>query len=106
VALVISRLAPSFDGKTDDLRALKLVAYSYTPVWVAEIFSLVPPLRWLDFLGLYGVYVFYVGVARLTRSREEYSDVYTAAAVFVALVAAFLHGAIAHLIVPLSSVTV
>lgn len=104
VAMAISRLAPSFEGKSDDLRALKLIAFSYTPVWLAEIFGLIPGLRWLDFLGLYGVYLFYVGVARMTRSREEYSDVFTAAALVIALIAAFLHGAIVHLIVPSSSI--
>ncbi len=103
VAMAISRLAPSFEGESDDLRALKLVAYSYTPVWLAEIFGLVPGLRWLDVLGLYGIYIFYVGVARMTRSREDYADVYTTAALAVSLAAAFIHGAIVHLLAPTAS---
>lgn len=105
VAMAISRLAPSFEGKRDDLRALKLVAFSYTPVWLAAIFGLVPGLRWLDVLGLYSVYLFYVGVSRMTRSREEYSDVFTATALVVGLAAAFLHAAIVHLIVPTASIS-
>lgn len=100
VAVAISRLAPSFEGESDDLRAFKLVAFSYTPIWLAEIFGLVPGLRWLDALGLYAVYLFHVGVARLTRSKPEYSDVYTAAALVIGLAAVFLHGAITQLLAP------
>lgn len=100
VAMAISRLAPSFEGKSDDLRALKLIAFSFTPVWLAEIFGLVPGLRWMDVLGLYGIYLFYVGVARMTQSREDYADVYTAAGLAISLAAAFLHGAIVHVLAP------
>jgi hypothetical protein len=104
-AMAVSRLAPSFEGKSDDLRALKLVAYSYTPVWLAEIFGLVPGLRWLDVLGLYSLYLFYVGVARMTRSKSDYADVYTAAGIIIGFAAAFLHGAIVHMLTPLSAVS-
>lgn len=48
VAFVISAIAPHFDGKTDDRRALMLTAYSFTPVWLASLFGLIPGLRWLD----------------------------------------------------------
>jgi hypothetical protein len=101
VALVISLLAPSFEGKRDDLRALKLIAYSYTPIWLAEVFGLFPGLRWLDVLGVYAVYLFYMGVSRMMRSKEEYSDVYTAAALVLGIAAAFLHGMIVHMLVPM-----
>ncbi|CAN2535827.1 hypothetical+protein [Methylocapsa aurea] len=100
VALALSLLAPSFEGKRDDLRALQLVAYSYTPIWLAEIFGLIPGLRWLDVLGVYAVYLFYMGVSRMMRSKEEYSDVYTAAGLVLGIVGAFLHGMIVHILVP------
>lgn len=48
VAFVISMIAPHFDGKSDDRRALALAAYSYTPAWLAAIFGLIPGLRFLD----------------------------------------------------------
>lgn len=105
VALAISRLAPSFEGKSDDLRALKLVAFSYTPIWLAEVFGMIPGLRWLDVLGLYAIYVFYVGVARMTRSKEEYSDVFTAAGLALGIAAAFVHGMIVHFLAPAVAVT-
>lgn len=101
VAIALSRLAPTFEGKTDDLRALKLVVFSYTPIWLAEIFGLIPGLRWLDVLGLYAVWLFYVGVAPMTRSKPEYADVFTAAGVALGIAAAFIHGAVVHMIAPI-----
>lgn len=100
VALVVSKAASSFEGKQNDLNALKLVAYSYTPAWLAGVFGLIPGLRWLDFLGLYSVYLFYVGVARLMKCREDYVDVYTLTAAVAGLVAAGAHGLIVHFIAP------
>jgi hypothetical protein len=105
VAMAISRLAPSFEGKSDDLRALKLVAFSFTPVWVAGIFGLVPGLRWLDVLGLYGIYIFYLGVARMTQSKQEYADVFTAAGLALGVAASILHATILHFTVPIASVS-
>jgi hypothetical protein len=105
VAVAVSRLAPSFEGKSDDLRAFKLVAFSYTPVWIASIFGLIPGLRWLDVLGLYGIYIFYLGVARMTRSKDEYADVFTAAGLALGVAASVLHAAILHFVVPIASVT-
>lgn len=100
VALAMSNIAPMFEGEKNDLNGLKLAAYSLTPAWVAEVFGLVPGLRWLDFLGLYGLYVFYLGVSKMTKCREEYADVFTGAALFVAIVAASLHAALVYLIAP------
>lgn len=105
VALAISHLAPSFEGRKNDLNALKLVAYSYMPAWLAGAFGLIPGLRWLDVLGLYGLYVFYLGVPRMMKCREDYADVFTAAALALGIVAAALHAGIVHLIAPWSSIS-
>jgi hypothetical protein len=70
VAFVISAIAPHFEGKTDDRRALLLTAYSYTPVWLASLFGLIPGLRWLDVLGFYGIYVFSVGLPTMMRAAQ------------------------------------
>jgi hypothetical protein len=43
-AYVIAYLAPRFASQQDMGRAVQLVAYSYTPTWVAGILSLVPAL--------------------------------------------------------------
>jgi len=70
VALVIDALAPRFDGRKGMLPAFKLAAYSYTPAWLTGIFLLVPVLGFLSILGLYGIYLLYVGAPRLMAIPE------------------------------------
>jgi hypothetical protein len=100
VAFVVSYLAASFDGKSDDAKALSLMAYSYTPAWVAAIFGLVPGLRWLDILGLYGVYVFYLGMNRMLKCPKDHADILTLVVLILSIAAGALHAWIVHLILP------
>ncbi len=100
VAFVISAIAPHFEGKTDDRRALMLTAYSFTPVWLASLFGLVPGLRWLDVLGFYGIYVFSVGLPPMMRVPRENLDVFTLAMLFLVVATVALHGWLVHLIAP------
>jgi hypothetical protein len=72
VAQIIAYTARRFDGEADLVQALKLTAYSSTPVWVLGIFSLVPDLRYIGFLGFfYTVYLLYLGLPVLMRSSLE-----------------------------------
>ncbi|MEF3366089.1 Yip1 family protein [Methylocystis sp. 9N] len=100
VAFVISMIAPYFEGKSDDRRALLLTAYSYTPAWLASAFGLIPGLRWLDVLGFYGIYVFSVGLPRMMRVPKENLDVFTLITLFLVVATVALHGWIVHLIAP------
>jgi hypothetical protein len=50
-----------------------------TPVWLAGALSLIPGLRLLGVLGLYGVYVFWLGVPLLMKVPNKKSAPYTAA---------------------------
>jgi hypothetical protein len=101
VAFVISMVAPSFDGQTNDSRALALAAYSFTPAWLAEVFGLAPGFRWLDVLGLYGVYVFYLGAPRMLKCPKANADVLTLVALFVTIAAGALHAFLVRQIAPL-----
>lgn len=100
VAFCISSISPYFEGKSDDRRALMLVAYSYTPAWLAAIFGLLPGLRWLDVLGFYGIYVFSIGLPKMMSVPRENLDVFTLAAAFLTVATVALHGWIVHLIAP------
>jgi hypothetical protein len=72
VARIIAYTAWRFDGEADLVQALKLTAYSSTPVWILGIFSLVPDLRYVSFLGFfYTVYLLYLGLPVLMRSSLE-----------------------------------
>jgi hypothetical protein len=81
VALIIDALAPTFDGAKNFDNALKLSVYSATPFWLAGVFLLIPGLGFLRILGLYGVYLLWLGVPPLMRSPEQRSLGYTGAIV-------------------------
>jgi len=73
VALAIDRLAPRFSAHRSFGGALKLAAYSFTPVWLAGIFLLLPGLRFLQFAGLYGAAILATGLPALMGSPEQKS---------------------------------
>jgi hypothetical protein len=84
LALIIDLLAPWFGGQKDFDSALKLAVYSYTPVWLAGIFLLLPGLRFLVLTGFYGAYVLAMGLPRLMKSTAQKSLAYTGAIVVCA----------------------
>jgi hypothetical protein len=67
VASVIDLLAPRFGGRKNFSNAFKLSVYAHTPVWLAGIFLLVPGLHFLMILGLYGVYLLWIGLPLLMQ---------------------------------------
>jgi hypothetical protein len=84
LALIIDLLAPVFGGQKDFDNALKLAVYSYTPAWLAGIFLVLPGLRFLILLGLYGAYALLLGLPRLMKSPEQNSYAYTLVALICA----------------------
>ena len=77
MALVIDGLAPGFGGTSNRLQAFKVSAYSGTASWLAGVFQLVPMLGFLSILGLYSLYLLYVGLPRLMKVGEDKALVYT-----------------------------
>ena len=95
VSLIVTALAPTFDGQKDPIQALKLVVYSSTPVWLAGIFSLVPLLGVLGILaGLYGLYLLYIGLTPLMKNPQDKSIGYTALIIVCYIVLAIIMGVI------------
>jgi len=92
VALVADNLAPTFGGRRNIDRALKLVAYSMTASWVAGAFTIIPVLGWLISLlgGLYALYLFYLGAPVLMKTPESKTIGYTAVTVAITIVIGFL----------------
>jgi hypothetical protein len=69
---VIAYLAPRFGSQQDLGRAVQLVAYSYTPAWVAGILSIVPALGVLGLVGgLYGLYLMYLGLPDIMQTPQD-----------------------------------
>ncbi len=65
IACVIDVLAPRYGGRKNFSNALKLAVYSHTPLWLAGIFLLIPGLSFLLILGVYGVYLLWIGLPLL-----------------------------------------
>ncbi|MGP0092666.1 MAG: Yip1 family protein [Xanthobacteraceae bacterium] len=97
MALAIDGLARAFGGRRDFANAVKLAAYSYTPLWLAGIFDVLPGLRFLSILGLYGLYLLWTGLPPLmqvTRKRGWCVLVLAVCAVALTLLIGELQGAI------------
>ena len=94
VALIVDALAPTFAGQKNFSNALKVTVYSYTPSWLAGVFLLIPGLRLLTILGLYGLYLLWLGLPSLMKSPEDKAIGYTAAVVICAIILALVIGAV------------
>ena len=85
LGLSIDLLAPLFGGRRDFNNAFKLAVYSFTPVWIAGIFLVLPGLRFLELTGCYGAYLLWLGLPQLTKTPEERAANFTAVVVACAL---------------------
>jgi hypothetical protein len=101
VSLIADALSPSFNGIKDQNQALKWVAYSYTPRWVAGIASLIPVVGPLVILlgGLYSLYLLYLGVVPVMRVPQEKAAGFTIVLVLATIVLFVLIGVFVGLLV-------
>jgi hypothetical protein len=88
IAAVINLLAPRFGGTRNFSSALKLSVYSHTPLWLAGVFLLIPGLNFLLILGVYGLYLLWVGLPVLMRVPDERAFPYAIFATACALIPA------------------
>ena len=103
-ALVIDWLAPKFQSQKSVIQALKLVAYSMTPMWIAGILMLVPVLGMLAIIaGLYGIYIFYLGVTPLMKTPADKVVPYMVVSAVVIIVIQIVIGAVVGLASPVST---
>ena len=94
LALIIDALAPTFHGQKNMLAAFKTAAYSMTPSWLAGVFALIPSMSFLSLLGLYGIYLLYVGLPLLMRTPADKALGYTAVVVLAAIVLSIVFAAV------------
>lgn len=86
-AYVIAFLAPRFASQQHMGRAVQLVAYSYTPAWLAGILSIVPALGVLAFAGsIYGLYLMYLGLPHMMKTLQDKVGVYLAVSIVAVMV--------------------
>lgn len=92
LALIIDALAPTFGGTKNPIQALKVAAYSSTAAWVAGIFAIMPGLRMLTVLGLYSIYLLYLGLPVLMKATKDRAVAYTVLVVVVEAVLLLMAG--------------
>lgn len=102
-AFVVNALAPSFQSEKNMGRSMQLIAYSYTPGWVAGILNIFPPLAFITFIAmLYGLYIMYLGLPVMMKTPQEKVVTYLIVSIIVLIVVYFVIGAIlAAILMPL-----
>ena len=99
VGFIIDALAPTFGAQKNMTQAVKIAAYSYTPVWLVGLLAIIPALGMLTIIGaLYGLYLLYLGLPRLMKNSPDKSAGYTALVVVCAIVVGFIISLVGGLI--------
>jgi hypothetical protein len=99
VAMVIDNLAPRYGGTRNMTQAFKVSAYGSTAQWVAGVFALVPALSPLTILGLYSLYLFYLGLPTLMKVPQDKAMTYTITVVVVSIVIFILIGIVSAAVI-------
>ncbi len=87
VAIVVDQLAPRFGGQKDFANALKVTVYAFTPYWMLGICQLIAGLRFVGYVGaLFGIYLLWLGLARLMRAQPDKLLAYVATTAACAIV--------------------
>lgn len=93
ISLIVDALAPSFGGEKNPIQALKVVAFAFTPAWIAGILNIIPSLGILVLIAsFYSIYVLYLGLPVLMKAPQEKAVAYTAVSVICAIVFAVISG--------------
>jgi hypothetical protein len=101
LALVVDGFAQKFDAPKDLNAAFKLAAFTPTPAWIAGIVNVVPSL-WIIgvLLGLYSLYLLFVGLPILMRPPAEKTLPYLVVVMIAAIVLPVVLRAVADLALP------
>jgi hypothetical protein len=90
LAQMVNTLARAFNGDPDFEQALKLVTYSYTPIWLAGILLLLPQVLILRVVSiavsLYAVYLLYLGLPPLMKVPRDSPPGFAAIVAIAAIV--------------------
>jgi hypothetical protein len=89
---LVDRMAPAFGARRELAHSAQLVAYAYTPAWLAGIFYLLPGLQELVVLGLYSVYLFYLGIPVMKRMPDDQRIAFTISSAIILIIIRFVVG--------------
>jgi hypothetical protein len=106
LSLIIDALAPTFGAQKNQIQALKLAVYAYTPAWIAGVLNIVPLLGILVlFASLYCIYLMYLGITPLMKAPQDKALPYTAVVIVCAIVLMIIIGAIGGLFLGAGAMT-
>jgi hypothetical protein len=83
---VIFQLADNFSARQDQMKAMKVAAYSATPIWLAGIVFIAPVFQFFFILSLYSIFILYRGLQILMKAPQDKVTGYESAIVGVAVV--------------------
>jgi hypothetical protein len=85
---ILAALAPSFGGKNDLMKALKLYLFVSTPAWIGMSIAMFPVLGWLAALAgiVYAIYLFWQHFGDALGIPEDKKIAYICAAIIIMLV--------------------
>jgi len=87
-AAVINTLSDQFGVNKDFNLVFSLIAYSYIPLCISGILYFFPPIAWLvPLLGLYGLYLLFLGAKPLMKPSSEKQAGYAIMVLLVVFVA-------------------
>jgi hypothetical protein len=92
LALIVDVLTTSFGGTKDYVAALKLVAYSVTPVWVAQVALIFPFLGMIVMLAaaIYASYLFFLGAPVVKKCAADKAVPFTIVVLLCAIVLSYV----------------
>lgn len=84
---IISGLAPQFGGQKNDVQALKVAAYTSTPMWIAGVFNIHGLFLMVTIIiSLYSLYLLYVALPVLMKVPNDRAMGYTAVVIIASVV--------------------
>ena len=97
-------LAPTVGATKNRVQALKVAAYSLTASWLVCVIGLIPSLSMLWILGLYSLYLLWIGLPKLMKVPADKVIGYVVASIVCAAVVMMIAQAIANRFAPSPSV--
>ena len=97
VTLIIDALAPNFGSKKNQVNAMKVAVFSWTPSWIAGVLMIIPALSPLAMLlSLYSLYLFYLGLPILMETPKDKAMGYFIVTILVSIVVFIIIGVISN----------
>lgn len=91
LAYVIDALAPTFKSEKNLGKSFQLAAYASTAGWVGAVLNIIPSLAIVGSLvGLYNLYLLYLGLPKLKKTPQEQGTGYFVACLVTMIVVGFV----------------